>query len=353
MISRLKLLKGAALGTIASLLLVGKAEAQSPTAAIHYQGRLTNPDGSPVNDGSYSVVFRLYGDPTGGSALWQEAASVTTRSGAFATMLGRSSQFPNGLFNRPLWLEIEVNSRVLTPRQELGASPYAMTALGLVDGAVAGTAIANGTITGEKIKDHTITELQLAPGIAVPVGSVISWWGNAAAAPDGWAVCDGHTLSDSASPLNGLALPDLRDRFIRGGTGNVRSTPVVGGAATIDLSHSHTVNDHSHGMDHTHTVNDHSHGMDHYHTGTTDSSGDRANYYTYHQDAYTEVSDDHKHHFTTGGPSNGNTGGAAPGTSGPSNGNTGNAAPGTNTALSNAQSILPPYVGLIFIVRVR
>ena len=352
MITRLKLFKATGLG-IASAIFARGAVGQTPNAGIHYQGRLTSPDGTPVADGSWPVVFRLFDGPTGGTALWQETASVTTRGGAFATMLGRSTPFTPGLFNQPLWLEIEVNARKLVPRQELGAAPYAMTALGLAGGAVAGTSITDRTITAQQIKDHTITERQLAPGLTVPVGAVISWWGNAATPPDGWAVCDGRTLSDSGSPLNGLALPDLRDRFIRGATGDVRAALPAGGADTIDLSHTHTVDAHAHGMDHIHTVNDHTHGMDHFHTGTTDPSGNRTDYYTAKKDGYTEVTDDHRHNFTTGGPSNGSTGSSNPGTSGPSNPNTANAAPGTNAALSNAQSILPPYVGLVFILRVR
>lgn len=56
-----------------------------------------------------------------------------------------------------------------------------------------------------------------------PVGSIVAWHKSAAGVsslPAGWLECDGSTVSDSSSPLNGLVLPDLNGsgRFLRGGS---------------------------------------------------------------------------------------------------------------------------------------
>ena len=345
MISRLKLLKGAGAGLAASLvttLMPARAVAQNPSAGIHYQGRLTSPDGTPVADGSWPVVFRLFDGPTGGTALWEETASVTTRGGAFSTMLGRTSPFSGGLFTRPLWLEIEVNARKLTPRQELGAAPYAMTALGVPAGAVTGAMIAVGSITADRIADHTITERQLAPGLAVPIGSVVSWWGDSGTPPDGWAVCDGKTLSDSKSPLNGKALPDLRNKFVRGGTGDVRSTLVTGGADTVDLTHGHTVDAHTHGIPSDLNVGalkalGHNHQLpDGRYTGDESSNGKSGNFAG--GSFLLMINGDRNKSEQNLGHSHG--------------GATAAATPNTGPALGPT-SLLPSYVGLIYIVRVR
>tara|TARA_Y100000310_G_scaffold151386_1_gene150985 strand:- start:1718 stop:2182 length:465 start_codon:yes stop_codon:yes gene_type:complete len=55
----------------------------------------------------------------------------------------------------------------------------------------------------------------------VPIGGVVAWLSNIAGVPnlpEGWALCDGSTISDGNSPLNGQTIPDLNgdNRFLRG-----------------------------------------------------------------------------------------------------------------------------------------
>jgi hypothetical protein len=55
----------------------------------------------------------------------------------------------------------------------------------------------------------------------VPIGSIIAWHKNLTGVPDlpdGWVECNGDTLNDSDSPLNGQTIPDLNgeERFLRG-----------------------------------------------------------------------------------------------------------------------------------------
>ena len=69
---------------------------------------------------------------------------------------------------------------------------------------------------------------------SIPSGIVVSWYGDKANVPSGWAICDG---------TNGT--PDLRDRFIVG-AGNSYSLKATGGANTVSLTadqngpHSHS-----------------------------------------------------------------------------------------------------------------
>lgn len=89
-----------------------------------------------------------------------------------------------------------------------------------------------------------------AYGVA-PVGAVIAWLQNLAGVPstlpDGFVVCDGRTIADAGSPLNGVTIPNLvnfpsdtnhqigANRFLRGDTVSGRS----GGSET----HHHTLSD--------------------------------------------------------------------------------------------------------------
>jgi hypothetical protein len=52
----------------------------------------------------------------------------------------------------------------------------------------------------------------------VPLGTVIDWWrpSDDFPIPDGYAVADGRVVADDTSPFFGQALPDLRNRFVRG-----------------------------------------------------------------------------------------------------------------------------------------
>lgn len=140
---------------------------------------------------------------------------------------------------------------------------------------------------------------------------------------------------------------------------------LTGGQKTVNLQHSHTVNDHTHTMqNHTHGVQNHSHtvsggghttggGGAHSHSGTALASGDRANYYSYAPDGFTEVHDNHQHSLSINGVGDHthgvsdhghNIGGGAHNTGGPSNNTTsGASATGSNNQLSTTQSVLDPF----------
>jgi hypothetical protein len=95
---------------------------------INFQGKLTNPDGTNLTNGSYSIVFSIYTVASGGSNVWTETKSVTVTDGIFQTSLGDTTALPGTVdFNTgTLYLGIKVGTDAeMTPRVMLTAAPYA------------------------------------------------------------------------------------------------------------------------------------------------------------------------------------------------------------------------------------
>ena len=85
------------------------------------------------------------------------------------------------------------------------------------------------------IADNRIIEEDT--GVQVPIGGIIQWaktLTGVPAIPTGYVECDGATLSDSESPINGQAVPNLTNKFIRGAT----ASGGTGGSDT--MAHTHT-----------------------------------------------------------------------------------------------------------------
>jgi hypothetical protein len=92
--------------------------------AITYQGRLTDDNGDPLS-GNYTMRFRLYNVPSGGSALFDSGNLTMPVVGGLFTV---SLPVPQNLFDgQPLWLLITVGGQNLSPRQEIRPAPYAMS----------------------------------------------------------------------------------------------------------------------------------------------------------------------------------------------------------------------------------
>lgn len=147
-------------GTLLLLLLflwvqnTGAAPWLAPVAApssattINYQGRLFNSGGSPL-DASVNLEFALYSQASGGSPMWgpETHSGVTVSDGLFSVLLGNQVAIPLSVIGGDLWLETKVNGEVLSPREQLGATMYAMQALTVPDGSITTTKIADGAVT--------------------------------------------------------------------------------------------------------------------------------------------------------------------------------------------------------------
>lgn len=103
-----------------------------PARTLSFQGRLTDVGTNPVT-GSTAMTFRLFdtGPGLGGTELWSGTCNVDPdQDGIFATGLGDEcgDEISDDVFseNSSVWLQVEVGSEVLTPRQSIKSVPYAL-----------------------------------------------------------------------------------------------------------------------------------------------------------------------------------------------------------------------------------
>ena len=112
-------------------------QAQAPQM-FRYQGRLL--DNDALVSGNLNFSFKLYSAPTGGAALYEDAATVTVVDGLYSTMIGDDSSsggdLGDALKNSAVYLEISVGGETLTPRERIVSVPYAMNDNGLPSGTV-------------------------------------------------------------------------------------------------------------------------------------------------------------------------------------------------------------------------
>jgi hypothetical protein len=95
---------------------------------INYPGKLLDKNGNPVT-GSKSIKFSFYDAETAGSVKWTGTHTVSITKGVFNVLLGSTPPFDPTLdFSQNYWLEMEVESEKLTPRQRITTVAYAMRA---------------------------------------------------------------------------------------------------------------------------------------------------------------------------------------------------------------------------------
>ena len=95
---------------------------------MNHQGLLLGDTGSVVDDGSYDMTFSIYDSLTGGPSLWRETQTVTVVMGLYNLVMGTKNpiQLP---FDKPYYLGIAVaGDHEMVPRQLLTSAPYAFRA---------------------------------------------------------------------------------------------------------------------------------------------------------------------------------------------------------------------------------
>lgn len=151
---------------------------------ISYQGKLMQPSGVAVPDGSHSMQFAIYDVPTGGTALWSETnPSVQVKGGLFSVLLGSVVNLPANIFDSAdRWFGVTVGADPeMTPRQQIASTPFAFRA------ATAGT-VDDGAITADKLADGAVTSAKYGM-----VGEIALYGGSSA--PGGWLICNGSAVS--------------------------------------------------------------------------------------------------------------------------------------------------------------
>lgn len=129
---------------VASLAsFAGLAVAVTPGGLVNYQGRLS--DGGGNANGNYNMTFRLFDAGVAGNEIMVEVKSganaVAVSGGVFSTTLGTGGAISDGTgagtytsyttafkdFSS-VWVQVEVNGVIQTPRQRITSAPFAINA---------------------------------------------------------------------------------------------------------------------------------------------------------------------------------------------------------------------------------
>ncbi len=143
--------------------LQGPASPNVSPTTLSYQGTLFDSSGSPVT-GSIGMTFRFYNATSSGTKLWEEVRTGTNavpiKDGLFHVLLGGLTPIPTSVWSNTsvyLAILIEGESTELSPREMVGAVPYAMQASNVI--------VADGSITTAKIADGAVTQAKLDPDL--------------------------------------------------------------------------------------------------------------------------------------------------------------------------------------------
>ena len=131
---------------------------------ISYQGVLKDAVGN-VLTGDFAMTFKIYNDPTGGSALWTEIQAVAVANGLFNVQLGIINPITTVPFDRIHFLGITVGTgSELSPRTLLSPSPYSFMTMNILDNTITSAKILDGTIRTNDISDSSITPSKIVAG---------------------------------------------------------------------------------------------------------------------------------------------------------------------------------------------
>lgn len=116
--------------SLIGMLLMTFTAAMVQARTISYQAVLYDSTGG-TQQAVVPMVFGLYDSPSKSSdgarsLLWSESHPNVSVSpaGLFSVELGSLIPFADSLFERELWLEITVDGQTISPRTQLGGSPY-------------------------------------------------------------------------------------------------------------------------------------------------------------------------------------------------------------------------------------
>lgn len=111
--------------------LLNQQTASAQTARLGIQGILKKANGNAVDDGAYSLRFRLYTQAEGGAHIWEETQpDVEVVGGIYTATLGSVAPL-NVPFNTTYYLGVAVGSTSeMLPRIQLTTAPYALALIG-------------------------------------------------------------------------------------------------------------------------------------------------------------------------------------------------------------------------------
>lgn len=169
---------------------------------------------------------------------------------------------------------------------------------------------------------------------AVPVGTIVLWYGNAEDIISTWAICDG---------TNGT--PDLRDRFVMGAGSTYNRGNTGGSKDAIVVSHNHTASTNNTGS-HTHslsgstnTTGNHAHSYSAGNGGTVGAGGSIGGTGALVSSSSTNTNTTGNHSHSVSGTAN-------------SNGNHAHSVTVNANGSSGVNKNLPPYYALYYVMKI-
>jgi len=117
-------------------------------ATLSIQGTIQKSFGGAVDDGKYSLTFKLYTEESGGTPVWSETQDgVEVIGGVYSALLGAANPLNAG-FNTVYYLGIAVDGgQELTPRTRLTSAPYALSLIGQSNTFPSAGSVGVGTVT--------------------------------------------------------------------------------------------------------------------------------------------------------------------------------------------------------------
>ncbi len=237
---------------------------------LNFQGKLTDSSGNPRTT-AVTIVFRIFGTATGGTALWTETRSVTPNAnGVYSVALGSVTPFPGSLtFNQTLFLELQVGAdAAMTPRYQMTSAPYSLRAARLgnltdaglsttatVTDANLGTLTAGSSSNADTLHTHGFANLSGTSNVAILNATQTFSGTNTISGTinvtDTWQIAgSGVNSSVSATALNTLTAGATSDAgtlhghaTLIGYTGTVANlnTLTVGATSNADSLHTHNL----------------------------------------------------------------------------------------------------------------
>ncbi len=137
-------------------MLVVTGIGQTVPELINYQGKLTDAQGLEVPAKDYRLSFSVFASSNGTDRVWgpQTLSRIPVVNGSFNVMLGPAddvgTKLTSAFSGSDRWVEITVDTNVISPRQQILSAPFAFKASGL-----SANAVLDGGIT---LKDTSTIE---------------------------------------------------------------------------------------------------------------------------------------------------------------------------------------------------
>ena len=230
------------LAALLVFLAFSRGQAQVP-ALVNYQGRLANPDGSPLPTADYTLTFKVFDALTNGVLVWGpqmfdgavsqgHGARVPVVQGWFNVMLGpvdtNGASLADAFNGTSRYVEVTVSNRPpIAPRQQILTTPFAFQAANAAKlagydwSAVFGTnnPVA-GTIPFSKLAQREVGTNVGVGGVAMSPPATVSL-GNPGNFPGSNVVSLFVTLVTSGRPVMVMISPAAAGANIRStGTGD-------------------------------------------------------------------------------------------------------------------------------------